>query len=54
MGPTAAEWLRAAVDWLDAALAGEYGEGYSRKTYITRTADYQEGSGEPPYWNPRQ
>lgn len=54
IGPVAAEWLNASLEWLAEALAGNIKPGHDRKLYITRSGEYQEGSGEPASWRPRE
>ncbi|MFN0164659.1 MAG: alpha/beta hydrolase family protein [Burkholderiales bacterium] len=54
IGPPAAEWLPASLDWLERALDGAYGKGYAKGIYITRDGRYREGSGEPDWWHPRE
>lgn len=52
IGPPAAEWLPASLDWLERALAGAFKPGYEKGIYITRDGQYHEGSGEPTWWHP--
>jgi alpha-beta hydrolase superfamily lysophospholipase len=52
IGPQSDEWINASLDWLNAALAGQYAHGYEKRTFITKGGDYVEGSGEPTWWNP--
>jgi dienelactone hydrolase len=52
IGPTCAEWLDASLDWLSQAIEGRFAKDHKRQVFITRSGQYIEGSGEPPWWNP--
>lgn len=54
IGPSSGEWQLAALDWLQNTLSNPPGKKYSRKIYITPEGEYDEESGEPPWWNPPQ
>ena len=53
IGPPAAEWLPASLDWLERALAGAYTSGHEKGVYITRDGHYHEGDAEPLWWHPQ-
>jgi pimeloyl-ACP methyl ester carboxylesterase len=52
LGPTCAEWLDASLDWLGQAMEGRIAKNHQRQLFITKSGQYIEGSGEPPWWNP--
>ena len=52
LGPTCAEWLDASLDWLGQAMEGRIAKSHQRQLFITKSGQYIEGSGEPPWWNP--
>lgn len=52
IGPQSNEWINASLDWLDKAISSGFASEYTRQTFITKSGDYIEGSGEPLWWNP--
>jgi dienelactone hydrolase len=52
LGPVAAEWLDASLDWLGQAMEGRIAPNHERQLFITKAGEYIEGSGEPNWWRP--
>ncbi|MES2116089.1 MAG: alpha/beta fold hydrolase [Pseudomonadota bacterium] len=52
IGPQSNEWINASLDWLEQAMSAGYAPDYARQTFITKSGEYHEGSGEPLWWNP--